>query len=542
MWGFRKPRYVADPQQSRGEQSTHGGNVNYAPYPSETVHAPMFSLFPRTEVSQLENATPIPRQAHDLQASAHARNAQSRSHDRGSKYYAKTHDGANVVVEPAVSRRSDAPAAPSSTVRGTASHLSELGQDFVKLAYGDYGACQEFMDRYPGILDENQADFQLEALRLQRDGKTSQFRNCVQQLLLLRMTSKMSGDEYRTFFDRMKGKDPKTLKGFLLDFDKTHAALKSAGAKQAKPTQAVKNKPEPEFANSGDRRHGQAAASIGHPPEATRRRSDDERMSASLDKLNISTHHRQDPARIHGAGGNSARPQSFTYRPPKGRRQTLSSVDENPRPKFPNSKAQEAPPSVVDYDIRGDDEKQEELDYRYYVRSDGEKFFKVGRVFAMLWHENVGYPKGGHLSNKEQFKPNPYRAGKYGESVYSHIVRMVVVRERHGYCWCIPIHTYNGRGVMKPGFNQQDQRAHAIIHMDNTGPDSTSKEEMRLMTKRPIAVHAASPDQRLHIMSRLNFGAPYSIQMNVKVMDVGTITQESMSAFESYWRNECGGN
>src|SRR5271170_6637623 len=163
MWGFREPRYVAGPQQSRGEQSTHGGNVNYAPYPSETVHAPMFSLFPRTEVSQLENATPIPRQAHDLQASAHARNAQSRSHDRGSKYYAKTHDGANVVVEPAVSRRSDAPAAASSTVqastnntysgmtRGTGSHLSELGQNFVKFAYGDYGACQEFMDRYPGI-------------------------------------------------------------------------------------------------------------------------------------------------------------------------------------------------------------------------------------------------------------------------------------------------------------------------------------------------------------------------------------------------------
>jgi hypothetical protein len=572
MWEFREPRYFADTQdttplsQPRREPSTHGGNVNYALYPSgarpvlhnsrisqpEIVQAPVFSLFPKTEVPQLENATPIPRQAYDAQASAHARNGQSRSHDRGSKNYANTDHSTDVVVESAVSRRRDASAAPSSTAqtstnntysgmtKATGSHLSELGQGFVKLTHGDYGACQEFMDKYPGIWDENQNDFQLEALRLQRDGKTSQFRNCVQQLLLLRTTSKMSGDEYRTFFNRMKAKDPKTLKDFLLDFDKTHAALKLAGAKQPKPTQVVKNKSEPESVNSGDKRHSQAAAGIGNPPDATHRRSDDERMSASLDKLNIRTHNQQDPARSYGAGGNGTRPPSVTYRSPNGRRPTLSSVDENSRPNFSNNKAQRAPPSIVDYDIRGDGEKQEELDHRYFVRPDGGKFFKVGRVFAMLWHESVGDPRGGHLSNQEQF--NAYRAGRYGERVHSHILRMAVVRERHGYCWCIPIHTYNGRGVMKPGFNKQDQEAHAIIYTDDTRPDSTSKEEMRLMTKNPIAVHAASPDQRLHIMSRLHFGAPYTVQMNVKVMNVGTIAQKSMSAFESYWRNECRGN
>jgi hypothetical protein len=196
------------------------------------------------------------------------------------------------------------------------------------------------------------------------------------------------------------------------------------------------------------------------------------------------------------------------------------------------------PPTVIekDYDIRGDGSEQEELDHRYYVRTDGGKFFKIGRVFAMLWHEGAGDPKGGHLSNKEHFRP--VKAGKYGERVYSHILRMAVVRVRHGYCWCIPIHTYNGRGVSKPGFNRQDQEAHAIIHMDDTEPGSNIPGEQRLMTKKPITVHAASPDQRLHTMSRLNFGAPYSIQMNVKVMSVGTITAVSMPAFESYWKNE----
>lgn len=143
------------------------------------------------------------------------------------------------------------------------------------------------------------------------------------------------------------------------------------------------------------------------------------------------------------------------------------------------------------------------------------------------------------MSNREKFRP--VREGRYGESVYSHILRMVVVRERHGYCWCIPIHTYHGRGVLKPGFNRQDQEAHAIIHMEDTKPGSNSREEIRAMTKQPIAVRAASHDQKLDIMSRLNFGSPYSIQMNVKVMNVGKVTDASMPAFESYWRNEVSG-
>src|SRR2546421_334119 len=132
MWGFRTPRYLADEQhttplsQSRGKQSTHGDNVNYAPYPSEPRPA-------------FHNAT--------VQASMN-----------------NTYSG---------------------TTKATSSHLSELGQGFVKLTCGNYGACQEFMDRYPGILNENQDDFQQEALRLQRNGNTSQVRNCVQQLLLL---------------------------------------------------------------------------------------------------------------------------------------------------------------------------------------------------------------------------------------------------------------------------------------------------------------------------------------------------------------------
>jgi len=47
---------------------------------------------------------------------------------------------------------------------------------------------------------------------------------------------------------------------------------------------------------------------------------------------------------------------------------------------------------------------------------------------------------------------------------------MVVVKERHGYCWCIPINTYKGKGVAKHGLSRQEQAAHATVHMSGIRP------------------------------------------------------------------------
>ena len=58
------------------------------------------------------------------------------------------------------------------------------------------------------------------------------------------------------------------------------------------------------------------------------------------------------------------------------------------------------------------------------------------------------------------------------------------------------------------------------------------------MAKKPIAVTAANPEQKLHFMSRLNFGKVYSVEWNVKVMDVGKVNADSIAAFTGYWRNE----
>ena len=50
------------------------------------------------------------------------------------------------------------------------------------------------------------------------------------------------------------------------------------------------------------------------------------------------------------------------------------------------------------------------------------------------------------------------------KSVCSRIGRMVVVRERHGYCWCIPIRTYNYQGVAKKGLSTQDRSPLCHLH------------------------------------------------------------------------------
>ena len=136
----------------------------------------------------------------------------------------------------------------------------------------------------------------------------------------------------------------------------------------------------------------------------------------------------------------------------------------------------------------------------------------------MLWHESARAPQRGENVESKSF---PVIAGRYREPVFSHILRLAVVKENHGFCLFMPINTYNGQGVLKKGFDRQDQEAHVIIHMDNTAPGSTSEEEKSLMTKNPIAVHPAVTDQKLHIMGRLNFAKIYSIEWNVEVMNVG---------------------
>ena len=192
---------------------------------------------------------------------------------------------------------------------------------------------------------------------------------------------------------------------------------------------------------------------------------------------------------------------------------------------------------AAELDIRGNGGDREELDHGYYKRPDAKEFFVVGRVFAILWREGAGDRKGGHLDQAEPFnvQRNSKRKGKYNEEVLSRIRRMAVVKARDGYCCCVPINTYNRQGVAKKGLSPEDRQAHSIIYMDNTKP-AIHPAEKGMMFMSPIAVSAASSEQKLHYMSRINFGKVYSVEWNVKVMNVGKVHRDSKFNFESYWR------
>jgi len=57
------------------------------------------------------------------------------------------------------------------------------------------------------------------------------------------------------------------------------------------------------------------------------------------------------------------------------------------------------------------------------------------------------------------------------------------------------------------------------------------------MVKNPIAVIPARPDLKLHLKSRINFDKIYSIEHNVKVMNVGKVADESLHNFALYFQN-----
>ncbi|KKK15079.1 hypothetical protein AOCH_003938 [Aspergillus ochraceoroseus] len=165
------------------------------------------------------------------------------------------------------------------------------------------------------------------------------------------------------------------------------------------------------------------------------------------------------------------------------------------------------------------------LDPRYVVQSN--HYFRVGKVFSVLWHENDGRGKPGTYLSTTQFM------GKFGEPIYSTIRRMVVVKVFSDCSWCFPISTYGGQGVAKSGVNPSK---HAMVYMTHTRPTRSVHEPE--MTKEPLEVSPARYDERLDEMSRLNFGKIYTVEHNVKVLPIGEIASRSMSKFLNYARPE----
>lgn len=145
-----------------------------------------------------------------------------------------------------------------------------------------------------------------------------------------------------------------------------------------------------------------------------------------------------------------------------------------------------------------------------YKQGNG-SFFESGRVFATLWSEQLGSTitrtdsHGPELSGKN---PNITLA-PYGTNVYSYVRRFIVVKNRHGYCRCVPITTYNGKGLLKPGLTPRDIDAHAIVYDSNR--DQVRPKDEPATSKSPIAVDMAGM-QSLAPSSLVHLAKPYCMQ------------------------------
>ena len=95
-----------------------------------------------------------------------------------------------------------------------------------------------------------------------------------------------------------------------------------------------------------------------------------------------------------------------------------------------------------------------------------------------------------------------------------------------------PVHTYSRLGVAKASV---DPSKHAIIYIKGTRPAYGPNEPK--MTKDPLEV-TPEPYQKLHMMSRLNFGKIYTVEHNQRVLPVGNISEESMAKFHLYAKRE----
>jgi hypothetical protein len=102
-----------------------------------------------------------------------------------------------------------------------------------------------------------------------------------------------------------------------------------------------------------------------------------------------------------------------------------------------------------------------------------------------------------------------------------------------------PINTYGGQGLTKNGLSTKEIEKHTIIYMAGTNPNALPQEHQRGLVKEPIAVNPASHDQKLKAMSRLNFGKLYTVEHNIRAMNVGMVTKDSMPNLMLYFHNFC---
>jgi len=109
------------------------------------------------------------------------------------------------------------------------------------------------------------------------------------------------------------------------------------------------------------------------------------------------------------------------------------------------------------------------------------------------------------------------------------------VDPRHDLTFASPISTYGDQGVLKPGCNASE---HTIVYLNGTQPTYLRGEWEKGMHKEPIQIEPAEPGEQMRPASRVRLGKVHSIEWNVKVREIGIVSQGDMSKLVRYHREE----
>ncbi|TGO72841.1 hypothetical protein BELL_0413g00020 [Botrytis elliptica] len=202
----------------------------------------------------------------------------------------------------------------------------------------------------------------------------------------------------------------------------------------------------------------------------------------------------------------------------------------------------------------------ETLDPRYKVYGGfrlQDDFWKVGRVFMMLWTEPAQpkVPENGGTRNGSHFSTT-----FLGQQAYSEIrsnkglwefCLLVCSAQNYTYdmlmCWsndASPIQTYSGQATLKP--NLPAPRRHTIIHTTPQAPKQLSylandgqsiSEDLVLDPIQVNSERTHEPEGELNLLSRLNYSKVYTVEHYVRVLNIGMVASNSISTFldQSGW-------
>lgn len=152
------------------------------------------------------------------------------------------------------------------------------------------------------------------------------------------------------------------------------------------------------------------------------------------------------------------------------------------------------------------------------------------KVFRILWPEPAG----------QSDQVSVYSQGAFNEDYHMKVRWFVVIREGSSFSSCLPINTYNGKGVEKRICVKDE---HSIIYTGSKPPKPKPGEEPRrgeYGMHPSIQVKAKKLTAALDSMSRVNYAKVYTVEHNVKVFEFGDVTKKShkqlVRNFKAVWK------